>query len=56
MQIIDIWLDSILVTYHDNTVYLPAFIFSLEQELEALEKGLINADYVFLNMAQLQMM
>jgi len=47
MQIIDIWLDSILVTYYDNTVYLPAFIFSLEQELEDLEKGLINSDYVF---------
>jgi len=47
MQIIDVWLDSILVTYYDNTVYLPAFIFSLEQELEDLERGLINSDYVF---------
>ena len=47
MQIVDIWLDSVLLTYYDNSVYLPTFIGSLERELEDIENGVVNLDYIF---------
>jgi hypothetical protein len=47
MQIVDIWLNSVLITYYDNSVYLPTFIGSLERELKDIENGLVNSDYIF---------
>ena len=47
MQIVDIWLNSVLITYYDNSVYLPTFIGSLERELEDIENGVINLEYIF---------
>ena len=47
MQIVDIWVDSVFITYFDNSVYLPTFIGSLERELEDIENSAIDKDYVF---------
>jgi len=47
MLAVDIWLNSILLTYYDNSVYLPAFIFSLKQELQDIENSSIDSNYVF---------
>ena len=37
LQNVDIWLDSVLLTYFDNTVYLPGFLNSLKSELTDIE-------------------
>ena len=47
IQTVDIWLDSVLITYFDNSAYLPTFVHSLKRELEDIENGLIHGDYVF---------
>ncbi len=49
MQVVDIWMNNELITYFDNTVYLPQFINSLVKEVDNLEKNKIQVDYVFLN-------
>ena len=49
LQCVDIWFDSVLLTYSDNIVYLPGFINSLKNELTDIEAGNINNDYMFLN-------
>jgi hypothetical protein len=49
LQNVDIWLDSVLLTYFDNTVYLPSFTNSLENELAYIESGCMDNDYLFLN-------
>lgn len=47
IQVVDIWVGSTLITYVDNAVYLPAFIHSLKSELNDIENGIINREYLF---------
>ncbi len=47
---VDIWIANELVTFIDNTAYLPQFISSLESELDDLKSGNVDSDYVFLNL------
>jgi hypothetical protein len=47
LRVVDIWLNSVLITYFDNSAYLPTFVHSLERELEDIKSGLIHRDYVF---------
>ncbi len=46
---VDIWLDSVLLTCFDNTVYLPGFINSLKNELADIENNNIDDSYIFFN-------
>ncbi|RTR34227.1 hypothetical protein [Shewanella atlantica] len=48
IQVVDIWLSGSLVTYFDNSVYVPQFLESLRQELSILESGSIPAGYIAL--------
>lgn len=50
LQNIDIWIANELVTFVDNTAYLPQFISSLESELDDLKSGNVDSDYIFLNL------
>ncbi len=45
-QDIDIWVSNELVTYYDNSVYLPQFIESLKRELEYFISGEIPENYI----------
>lgn len=47
IQTVDIWLNSVLLTYFDNSAHLPTFVHSLKRELEDIENGSIRSDYVF---------
>jgi len=49
LQNVDIWLDSVLLTYFDNTVYLPGFLNSLKSELTDIENDDIDDSYIFFN-------
>jgi len=50
IQQIDIWVSGELLTFVDNSAYLPQFISSLESELDDLKNGNVDSDYVFLNL------
>ncbi|MDN5501407.1 MAG: hypothetical protein L0G80_15940 [Shewanella sp.] len=50
MQSVDIWLGSVLITYFDNTAYLPAFVNALRRELANIEKGEVASGYTFFNL------
>ena len=47
---VNIWVSNELVTYIDNTAYLPQFISSLEKELADLKDGNVDSEYIFLNL------
>lgn len=46
---VDIYIANQLVTYFDNTTYVPQFVASIEYEASGLAKGNIGNEYVFLN-------
>lgn len=50
IQEVDIWVAGELITFIDNSVYLPQFIASLESELRDLKTGNMDSDYAFLNL------
>ena len=49
LRIVDVYVGDILVTYYDNTAYVPQFIHSIESEASDIEKRNISDQYFFLN-------
>ena len=46
---VNIWAKDTLITYYDNMAYIPAFIASLEREINILESGHFDDEHIFLN-------
>jgi hypothetical protein len=49
LRVVNVYVGDELVTYYDNTVYVPQFVYSIESEALDLEKSNVSNEYFFLN-------
>jgi len=49
LRMVNVYVGGELVTYYDNTAYVPQFVHSIEREALAIENNNISDEYVFLN-------
>ena len=49
LRVVDVYVGGELVTYYDNTVYVPQFIHSVETEASNIEVGNLSSEYFFLD-------